>query len=297
MSLAAARALRASAHGDLAALSGVVGTAVGFKRTGGRRTRTPSVVVYVRKKLPADQLVAAHSVPADLPTDSGPIHTDVVELAELEYQFGPAPWFCRDRRDNQGTVTTLCRPFNGGPPAGLTCAHCIGGADSDPSSPDPITVYDPVDRQYREVGPSGPYSRNNGFGLPGNFGFTDWGLFDVEGDPDMVEAGLTAPPLSVQSPWPNARVTTRSAHGALLGSIDQIDAQFGDLYADLVIRLDRGRVFRGDSGALWRAADGSALAIHAIGEKHPQGSPISICMSAERISGHLGQIGQMLLDC
>jgi hypothetical protein len=81
--------VRAAHEAALAFLArpGVVGIWVGYKITGGRRTRTVGVCVGVRKKLPLTALRADQLIPAtvqDVPTDVQEVG-EIQALAPLEY--------------------------------------------------------------------------------------------------------------------------------------------------------------------------------------------------------------------
>lgn len=71
-SLDEVRRVRADAERDLLKLPGVTGVDVGYKRVGGKITRTPAILVYVKKK---------RDVPAQeaIPKQIQGIPTDVVE--------------------------------------------------------------------------------------------------------------------------------------------------------------------------------------------------------------------------
>ncbi|MDI3280198.1 MAG: hypothetical protein QJR13_02345 [Bacillota bacterium] len=60
-------------------LPNVVGVGIGHKRVGGKSTGQPSLIVLVKKKLPAAQLAAADLVPPRV----GGVPTDVVEVGDI----------------------------------------------------------------------------------------------------------------------------------------------------------------------------------------------------------------------
>lgn len=283
---------RSDFHRQLTALPNAIGSAVGYKRSNSKRTRTPAIIVYVREKFALETLESTSRVPTYIMHDGKRIATDVCEVGRLEYQFGPPPWFCRDRIDNQGTVTTLCRSSTG-EIFGLTCAHCIEGDDHDPSTPSKITLWDQFRRDYLSVGLSGPYVNTSGLGLPGNFGFTDWGLFSIE-DQGLQSIGQKATPIKMCSGNLN-EVTALTAHGVIKGIVEHTQAQLPNVFADVAIRIEVGATFGGDSGALWRDNNGAAVAIHAIGEDGPCGSSMSFAMFAPRIASDLMFAGFELL--
>jgi hypothetical protein len=69
----------------LLSLPGVHGVAVGFKQTGGTATSEPSVVVFVDKKTPVDELAPEHVIPRVVPGTN--VKTDVVEYPRVVAQM------------------------------------------------------------------------------------------------------------------------------------------------------------------------------------------------------------------
>jgi len=72
-------ALAEAATDDPAAAANVVGVGVGVKTTHGVATGRPALIVFVRKKVPPDELAAATSIPATV----GGVETDVVATGEI----------------------------------------------------------------------------------------------------------------------------------------------------------------------------------------------------------------------
>ena len=284
---------RKQQHADLSAYPNALGTAIGYKRRGGARTRTPAVIVYVREKAPPAEIDAASKIPARIKHGRTTIATDVVALGKLGFQFGPPPWFCADRPDNQGTVTVLCRTVSGAICA-LTCAHCIGGSDRDPSTPETILLWDDVRRTYLPVGVSGPYASTTGMGTPNDFGFSDWGLFSIQ-DPQLQARAQSAPPMSFGPIQLGMPVATSTAHGTLQGIVEHAQINVQNYYVDLAIHVENGGTFGGDSGSLWRNSDGRGIGIHAMGMTGAGGSPYSFCMYAQRIAATLQQVGVLMV--
>ena len=284
---------RVEHHAQLTALPNVVGTAVGYKRRAGQRTKTPAVIVFVNDKVPRNEIETQNQVPVAIWRDEHKVATDVVLLGKLERQFGPPPWTCSDRIDNRGLVTTLCRNATGGVYA-LTCAHCMGGHDADPSTPDQIALWDSIRRGYFPVGTSGPYADMSGMGLEQNFGFSDWGVFSVE-DLQLQQAALSAPALGFSTIQANMQVVAATARGPLFGTVEYAHIQIHSHFIDLSIHLGQGGTIPGDSGALWRDKTGKGVAIHAMGMNGPGGSPLSFCMFAQRIGATLNSIGLQML--
>jgi len=64
---------------ELLRKANVVGLAVGYKEQGGKKTDVPSLVVMVRKKVPASELGTEDVVPPEIES----VTTDVEEVADI----------------------------------------------------------------------------------------------------------------------------------------------------------------------------------------------------------------------
>lgn len=62
----------------------VVGTAIGYKITNGKRTRQPAVIVYVKKKMPRVQLTSRDIVPQIVITSTDDVKTDIIQSGEFK---------------------------------------------------------------------------------------------------------------------------------------------------------------------------------------------------------------------
>jgi len=71
---------------DLESRANVVGTAIGPKRVGGRRTDEECVIVLVSRKLPETQLAAADRIPKTVEIDGRELKTDVQEVGDVRPQ-------------------------------------------------------------------------------------------------------------------------------------------------------------------------------------------------------------------
>lgn len=281
-------------HVQLLQLPNIMGSAIGYKRRAGVRTRTPAVIVYVDKKLPVAALTDGERVPATL-FGNQLIPTDVVQLGRLVNQLGTSPWFCRDRIDNQGTVTTLCKSSHG-KLYGLTCAHCIAGEDRNLATSDPVFLWDSNINDYIEVGSSGPYADNTGYGIDNNFGFSDWGLFAINDSSLRIMAEHTGA-RATSFPSIGTVLQARTSHGVIRGVVEHSCIELGDnRFADIAIHIEEGATFPGDSGVLWSDTNGRAVAIHAVGLHDPNGSKFSFAMFAQRIANDLAASGITMLS-
>lgn len=282
-------------HRYLAEFPNVKGTAIGYRRKSNVITNQPGITVYVKRKIPLANLEAASLIPRSLGYHGKTISIDVYPVGDLERQVGQPPWYCRDEGKSQGTVSTLCKSVDGSV-FGLTCSHCIGGLDGDPSTADEVSLWDSGTESYYPVGASNLYSYTSGLGLPTNFGFSDWALFSIERDIRLVTRANSAKIMLFGNDAIGTKVTAITAHGVLEGVVEHRFIQLHKLFADLLVRIDRGAAFRGDSGAMWRDDKGRAVGIHAIGTRSPTGSQLSLGMSALRVNSDLAETGISMLD-
>lgn len=280
-SLTNLREARSKAAHQLPRFAGTVGTAIGAKKTNNCVTGQRAVVFFVDKKLPESR-TRSNTIPKILNIGKRQVHTDVVELRGLKLQFGPPPHYCYDGV-SQGTVASMCLSY--GEYYATTCAHCIRGLDLDPHESSKMQLYDSAQNQYVTIGNSVYAVKSPGRGLPGNFGFSDVGLFTVHDANILAKCEGGSILKTWRYPSENTEVRTETPHGPLTGSIAYIEAQYGSVFSDIVISVQREGTFEGDSGCLWRTNNGLAVAMHALGsdEGDAVGSKLSFCMLAHRM--------------
>jgi hypothetical protein len=129
---------------ELADLPNVVSVGMGYRVRGGKRTRTPALVVTVRRKVGTEQLGPSTMVPREVPLPNGrTVEVDVVEDPQ-EYTveqdtatYRPVAGGCEIGRFGSGSVGTLggwfCRrrdDRSGWGPVWLTNAHVASGNSS-----------------------------------------------------------------------------------------------------------------------------------------------------------------------
>jgi hypothetical protein len=269
----------------------VRGTALGGKRTSGQMTGESAVVVLVDRKLPRPKLRGG-SIPATLKSGTATVLTDVLEIRGLEPQFGPPPWYCYDGT-SQGTVAALC--VSHGAHYAVTCAHCLRGVDLDPLTTDDMHLYHPGLSDYLKVGESAYAVKARGRGVPGSYGFSDMGLFTVADEEILARCSDAVAMTCWKAPRTSTPVWAESAHGRLEGTVSLVEAQYGSVLADIVVRMETCGTFRGDSGLLWRTKPGLAVAMHALGTvgRSRDGSDMSFGMCAHRLEDGLQAV---LLD-
>lgn len=284
--LATLRSAR-SAHSDrLLAFPNVVGTGLGVKRRGARCVASSALVVYVRQKLPADYLSAVERLPAEIKFSNQAIPVDVVEVAGMRREFAGPPYFMTDRV-KKGTISAFAAAD--GLLHAVTCAHCLRGRDGNPHTSEPIDFWEATVGRYIPGGENGFAVDAPGLGLPGNFGFSDAGLITLE-HPELRRRARSAPALRFASRLRRGMmVGAQSPSTTIVGSVDAVEAVIDRVRIDVVIYMPDVGSVPGNSGMLWRARDGSAVGVHAIGvyTDNSTESRYSLCMSASRVAATL----------
>jgi len=289
-SLEQLRKIRTREADRLNGFDNVVGTGLGQKKTKDKYTSAAAIVVYVSNKL-STQECGKHKIPETLKLGNIVVETDVIELTNIHNQHGEPPYFCSDDYQ-QGTVTALCvkKP---GKVYGATCTHCLTGEDDDPYTPDKIYLASQYDEDFSYIGMSdeNPLD-NNGFGLPGDYGFLDASLFTVEDNALKAKVDLFSTPMRFWNyPRKGTRVFLSLSKGRkVTGTINAVESITDDFFVDVLIDIDYPGTFKGDSGGLWRTANGNAVAVHCkgAGAHTSGGSSYSLCMYAHRMQRELG---------
>lgn len=158
-----------------------------------------------------------------------------------------------------------------------------------------LGIWDAAAAAYVPVGNSAFGVDLPGLGQPGAFGFSDWGLVDLA-DPVLADRARLAPELTCRPPLRTARVHAQSAHGPLTGWVEHVEAEIWGALVDVVILVNGSGTLKGDSGMLWRDAQGRGLAMHAQGLEGPGYSRYSFCMAAARVAAQLQLAGVQLVD-
>lgn len=293
--LAALTAAQSELQSRLVDRAGLVGSMVGVKLKRGQPTTTLGITFLVRRKVPSAELKPSARIPKRMKIGNETFSTDVIEWPAMTEQNLTHASIINDAR-TQGTLTCFARsPFG---VYGLSCAHCLRGADGNPATPTPVAMYSPDVGRYLRAGDSLLAVYAAGPGLPGNFGYLDCGLFTLR-DPSLMARANSAMPLAVVDDirkLMNTRLVARSALDVQGFADRRRDAQvIGvnldalDERCDVVLLASMPGTFQGDSGMLWRTSDGRAAAIHARGEVVPpgNGSRLVTAMSAHRASAAL----------
>lgn len=293
-------AARAELEDRVGRRADIVGSMVGMKVRAGRVTDQPSMSFFVREKVDKADLNPKERIPSRLRWGEASIATDVLvwpRMVEQATQLGPPPASIISDGRTQGTLTCFGRSQFGR--FGVSCAHCLVGADGNPATPSSVSLYDPMSRQFIAVGESLFLPFSPGPGLPGNFGYMDCGLFDLT-DTGLAARAAASRPLPVVA-------DVRALVGQFLYGLSPLKApgQSGPQRiakvigaesvalgerSDLVLQVATPGTFHGDSGMLWLTQGGMAAAIHARGQEMAgmDGSPLTTAMSAARASKALG---------
>jgi len=280
------RRRRAEALALIGGYPNVVGSMIGLKVAGGRRTRTVGLTVFVSRKMPLASLSRGKRLPNELQVGGISIPVDVIQMGPLRNQSGLFPAqgaLVTYDGAGPGTLSCLCRSGDG--LFGLTCAHALKGKDGDPTTPTPVSVWSPTMRRYESVGQSLRAVTGPGAGVPGRFGFVDAAIFSVE-HPELAAMGASATPTgSVEASIGTKLHGFGAMRGRRTGVVLGVDQVLFGVRCDYVVSVDPPGTYRGDSGLLWRNSAGDPVAIHAKAPK--QGALISAAMSAVRAEGEL----------
>lgn len=285
-SLARLRRARSAHYDRLSRLPNVVGTGIGVKRRNGERDGQSALIIFVDRKVPLEEISARRRIPRFVIQDGERISTDVVEINGIRPELGPAPYFLTDRA-TKGVVAALGR--SGNDYFMVSCAHCLTGEDGDPLSVSPIAIWDSVTSAYVEAGQTVYAIRSPGFGVPGNFGFSDVG-FALIAHPALIARARMAQPLSVlATPRVTMAVAAQGPHGPMHGAIDGVDVILLGRRTDYLILNEGAGSFPGCSGMMWRNSAGHAIGMHSYGAHFlpSGGSRYSLAMAARRIAGQL----------
>ena len=254
---------------------------LGRKMTAGKSTPDTCLIVVVGTKVQRAKLSKSDRIPASVRLDGKQIPTDVLPLGRFLPQSLDTIRFCSDGR-TRATVTAFARSIAG--PVGVTCAHALAGPDRAGATSDPIGLWSPERSDYVTAGRSGPSVWHAGLGVASDFGFADVGLFTLDST-DLKQMANQLPPMRiVVAPRDGMVVFADTGHGRISGEIHAVQAILGTMRCDVVVRADPPGTFEGDSGAVWRTAQGSAAAIHALGSPAApgQGSTFSAAMLVSR---------------
>lgn len=288
------RALRDQADERLGERDNVIGSMIALKQVAGQTTGRLGLTVLVKEKIPLDDIPPKQRVPGTMTLSDERFATDVLIWPRMVEQALTAGYIISDQL-RQGTLSCFARTELG--LFGLTCGHCLFGIDGSPTTPTPVQVYVPG-KGFLPLGESVISIFAPAHNGPGGYGYVDCGLLSLSGP--MMTRAVQARPLTVAT-----------GDGALLGAVLQgysmlqpgpgvppvrqarivgIDKWAIDERADLVIEVAPPGTFAGDSGLLWRTADGRAAAIHCRGEHVPalNGSRLTTAMSARRAADLLG---------
>lgn len=265
------RAFRSELESQLIGKPHVLGTMLGLKEAAGETTAQLSLVVFVSEKVDTASLGKQQKIPATLSAGGKAFVTDVQRYTSLMLQADPFPAGALTTNDGTeyGTMTSFARTKT--EIYGLTCAHAIEGTDNNPYSQSPVAVWSPALKKFIMVGSSAMALAGGGAGVPGAFGFSDAALFTIV-DPNLRKRAIQGTQIPVAAAKFGERVYGSATSGAKTGTVVGIEKQVGNELADLVIDVDFPGTLRGDSGMLWRNANGHAIGIHAKGDGGAPGS-------------------------
>lgn len=268
----------------------IVGSMIGVKIRRGVTQPRLCMTYFVREKIPAAELSPKARIPSRMTVSGNTISTDVLVWPNMKMHGLQSDLFIRDGF-TQGTLTAFAESPYG--LWGLSCGHCLLGADQNPNTKTQITMFDRSIKNFIPAGVTGiTLFVSGGPVVCGSRGFLDCGLFTLE-EPSLTMRAKTAAPLSVINVEEllgkrliGNSVLNSSNHPNSLRTAEVIGVnKYGiDDYCDVVLKADPPGMFHGDSGMLWLTSDAHAAAIHARGEitNNGNGSILISAMSARR---------------
>ncbi|MDQ3202664.1 MAG: hypothetical protein M3Q94_10955 [Pseudomonadota bacterium] len=273
----------------------ILGSMLGIKIRSGKPTRQLGITYFVREKIPKSELSPRKRVPMTLKMGNQIVRTDIVEWPRMIEQYAATPTIISDGK-TQGTLSCFASSDAG--VFGISCAHCLVGADGRPATPTEVAYFADSQQRWVGAGESVYLVYSAGTGLADNYGYLDCGLFSLH-DESLEARANSGQVVSVVS-------DTRSLLGSILVAASALNAPGSTNHwrkavvvgveadamgerCDLVLAVEAPGTFRGDSGMLWLTQDGIAAAIHARGEERPglHGSRLTTAMSAARVVNHL----------
>ena len=278
---------RASQRRRLTSKPNVVGTMLGVKLTDGVPAHTRSIVVAVRTKVLLRRLKSHDRIPLYVAVRGIRIPVDVLPLPAFVPQAFARPLACSDQK-TKATVTAIGLTPAG--PVGVTCAHALKGLDHDIFTRDVVSLWSSELRRYVPVGHSELAVYSSGLGISADYGFSDAGTITLEDSlARRLHVGLKPLPIW-RGNTTGGDVVALGSRGPLRGQIHGVRAEMFGGFCDVGIRVANGGTRAGDSGLLWRNADGAAVGMHAWGSAEAAGAPskFSICMHPARVSKLLG---------
>lgn len=268
---------RKAADTRLAYRRNVLGGAFGFRRVGGKLTSELCYTVYVDRKLSVDLLDAKDLVPQEVRRHSIDLPTDIVESPGCSDE-------ARFRTLLAGEAGTLgCFAVSGDRYYGVTCAHCVLGADGDPQTPETVMLEFPQADDYRFLGENVRAAYATGTGIFPTCGDDDFSLVEIS-EASVLAHARSRPQLRTYD-FPTVPLTrgqllelldgrVLTAYGATSlglrsGRITGILGHKNDRYFDLEISsiIDGAPISqKGDSGMVWCDSTGMAYGVHIWGD-------------------------------
>jgi hypothetical protein len=169
-------ALRAEADDRVGSKADIIGSMIGLKIRAGQLTDEVGITYFVREKIPKSDLSPKRRVPTRVRVRQTNVVTDVLVWPRMAEQALPDGSIIFDGR-LQGTLT--CFAVSQAGAFGLSCAHCLVGADGNPSTPTAVATFSKPLGRFVPAGQSVFLNFSPGTGAPGNFGYLDCGLFDL----------------------------------------------------------------------------------------------------------------------
>lgn len=247
------------------------------------------MTVFVAKKQPKHRLRPAHRIPKTITVSRQKLPTDVVELGSMRLEG-----FYLQNGNRRGTAGIYAS--RGDEMMAASCAHVVAGDDDIWTTADMVDYFD---NAWKPLGPATGVQKDHGFGTPEEWGWFDGGLARIDDAGFLALLGA----LAIAQPFDHVAqadeisnlagqpVFAMRANGSRLDAVvlNVMTDGLSDEFArhDLLIRHPEGIGLTrlGDSGMVWRLADGRPLAMHMGGYQQIGGvSTISACFFVQRLA-------------
>lgn len=293
--IAALREARCEALNRISDCANLVGSMIGLKYRGGVLCNSVGLTLFVTEKLPEKKLSRKQRIPKKIKTEAGSLNTDVLVWRPMVEQGLEKATLMYDG-SRHGTLTCFGLRSDSG--FGVSCAHCMVGADHNPATPTNVDMWDAWNQQWLKAGKSLYAVYSPGPGIPGNFGYIDCGLFSLR-DTDLITRVKNSKRLITvrnlqellgQQLTGQSSLTPKGSDGQIRRAhVIGVELEALDGNCDVVLEVEFPGTFKGDSGMLWLTSEGKAAAIHARGDTHLEGrgSFLVTAMSAARAADFL----------
>lgn len=290
-------AIASSVEDKIKNLQNVVGYGWGVKITKNRITSNDCVTIFVRRK--AKKIALKEHIPPMVEVGEGKWPTDVVRLGRLRLEAHPQHIRCGSKLGVAGIYASRENQH-----FAVSCSHVVTGEDSILTRDDNVEYFND---EWHRLGPAVAAYEDRGLGTTFEWGAFDAGLARID-DPQFRMFVMSLP----QGEIFDHQRDVDDLRGAILnrpvfairGNGTRIDAQVFAIMTndtgrdlprhDLLIRhpYGKGLTRNGDSGIVWRLANGMPLGMHFGGynQNSQQVSTVSAAFFVKRVALRFGAL-------